>query len=148
MGNRIALCTSKRISTEARGGQSEQHLHPVGDDEKYGQDRQKRKDRSRNISRESKEAEDFSSSKPAVPCKNTGGSVVRVKLVIRKQELAKFLSNDLAKTAAMEDLLVELQAKLGDQRTALYEGNCGTVAQMSSDSRWRPSLESIAEDKN
>ena len=46
-----------------------------------------------------------------VLCVNTIEGVVRVKIVIRKQELAEMLSKGLGKGATMEDLLVELHDK-------------------------------------
>lgn len=91
------------------------------------------------------QTKDLSSSKPAVSCVNTEEGVVRVKLVIRKQELAELLSNGLGKGATMEDLLVELQGK-GQAASVdnLLEKNCGP-ARMGSHGGWRPALESIPE---
>ena len=130
MGNCITPCTFKLVSNEVRGNN------------RNGRDGQKCQDTTRSGSSESNEAEDFNFLKPAVPCKNTRGGIVKVKLVVRKQELVDLLSNGLAKGAAIEDLLVELQAKLGHQSsTAVYnpcKENCH--------SGWRPSLESIPEE--
>jgi hypothetical protein len=151
MGNCVAPCTSKLLSTEAHGGLNEQPLHPAGDDNKNGPEGQKRKDRSGSRSSENIEAENFSSSKQAVSSMNTGAGIVRVKLVIGKEELAKLLANGFSKQKVMEDLLVKLQAKLGDQSISVYntyEKNCGTAVLMSSHRGWKPSLESIPEDKN
>ena len=119
MGNCVAICTFKSAFTEAHAGLNEQPLHSVGEQNRNGRDVQRHRDRSR--SSRSRKVETFSSSKPSGSCKNTGEGVVRVKVVIRKQELTKLLSNGLGKRAAMEDLLVELQAKLGDQSTAVYD---------------------------
>lgn len=95
----------------------------------------------------SEETKDLSSSKPAVSCLNTGPEgVVRVKLVIRKQELAELLSKGLGKGATMEDLLVELHGK--GQATVLdnsYDENCGPARIMGNHGGWRPALESIPE---
>jgi len=151
MGNCATPCTSKLVYTEAHGALNEQPLHPAGDDNKNGPDGQKPKDRSRSRSTESKEAENFSSSKQAVSCKNTEAGIVRVKLVIRKQELEESLANGSSKQEVMEDLLVKLRPKLGDESTSVYntyEENCGTAGLMSSHRGWKPSLESIPEDKN
>lgn len=91
------------------------------------------------------ETKDLGSSKPAVSCVNTGEGVVRVKLVIRKQELAELLSNGLGKGATMEDLLVELRGK-GQAASVdnLHEKNCAP-ARLGSRGGWRPALESIPE---
>ena len=99
------------------------------------------RDKKGSRSSKSKEAEDFSSLKPPVSCKSGGEGVMRVKLVIRKHELLELLSNGVAKKVAMRDLLVELQAKLGDQSTAVYDPygeNFGTAARMNSHSVWGP----------
>ena len=69
---------------------------------------------------------------------------MKVKLVVRKQELVDLLSNGLAKGAAIEDLLVELQAKLGHQSSTAVYNPC----QENCHSGWRPSLQSIPEEKN
>jgi len=61
------------------------------------------------------------------------------------------LANGFSKQKVMEDLLVKLQAKLGDQSISVYntyEKNCGTAVLTSSHRGWKPSLESIPEDKN
>jgi len=115
---------------------SRQPLHPdsVSDDIRKGENRSNR----------SGETKDLSSSKPAVSCVNTGEGVVRVKLVIRKQELAKLLSNGLGKGATMEDILVELQGKGQASVDNLSEENCGP-ARMGNHGGWKPALESIPE---
>ena len=57
------------------------------------------------------EAKELISSKPAISAINTIEGVVRVKLVIIKQELAEMLSKGLGKGATMEDLLVQIHGK-------------------------------------
>lgn len=151
MGNCVAISTSKSVTTEARPGLNEQPFNSVGDDNENGRYGQKRRGRKGSRSSKIKEAEGFSSSKPPVSCKNAGEGVMRVKLVIRKHELLELLSNRVDKKVAMRDLLVELQPKLGDQSTAVYDPygeNFGTAARMNSHSVWRPSLRSIPEDNN
>jgi hypothetical protein len=51
----------------------------------------------------------------------------------------------------LEDILVKLQAKLGDQSTSIYDpygDNCGTAVWMNNHRGWNSSLERILEDKN
>lgn len=143
MGNCAAPCTSKMAFSEAHGGLEEQPLHLVVDDNKNGQ---KHKVRTR-----SRSSENCSSSEQADYCKNTGAATVRVKLVVRKEELAELVGKGLTKQEVMEDLLAKFQAKLRDQSNSVhnpYEQNFGTAEQMSSHRGWTPSLESIPEDMN
>ena len=79
-----------------------------------------------------------------VLCVNTIEGVVRVKIVIRKQELADMLYKGLGKGATMEDLLVELHGKGQASVDDSYDENCGS-ARMSNHGGWRPALESIPE---
>jgi len=106
---------------------------PTSDHGKIGRDEQMGRDRNISISSKSEEAKDLSSPKSPISCEKTGKGVVRVKLVIRKEELAELLANGLSKREAMADLLAK---------------NCGTAARMSSYGGWKPSLERIPEDKN
>lgn len=114
------------------------HLHP---EYSAAQNIKKRENRGKRRG----QTKDLSSSKPAVSCVNSGDGVVRVKLVVRKQELAELLSNGLGKGATLEDLLVELQGK-GQAASVdnLLEKNCGPT-RMGSHGGWRPALESIPE---
>lgn len=106
---------------------------PSSDHSQNDRDGQISRDSSRSTSSEGNEAKDLSSAKPALSCEKTGKGFVRVKLVIRKQELTELLANGLSDQEALEDILAK---------------NCGAAARMSSHGGWRPSLESIAEDKN
>jgi len=102
---------------------------PAADHGNNGRDEQMPRDKS-----DGEETNDLGSPKSVISCEKTGNGVVRVKLVISKKELAELLANGLTQKKAMEDLLVK---------------NCGTAAPMSmSHCGWRPSLESIPEDKN
>eukprot|EP01018_Ginkgo_biloba_P022937 Gb_09596 [translate_table: standard] len=76
----------------------------------------------------------------AVSSGNKNG-VVRLKVVITKQELAELLSESLAKGASMEDLLVELKAKGAQTRV-----DSSAALARTSVCGWSPALDSIPED--
>eukprot|EP01018_Ginkgo_biloba_P022938 Gb_09595 [translate_table: standard] len=78
----------------------------------------------------------------AVSSGNKNG-VIRLRVVITKQELAKLLSDSLAMGTSMEDVLVELKAKGAQTKV-----DSSTAPSRVSNFGWRPALESIPEESD
>ena len=86
------------------------------------------------ISRESQEKYNALSS---LKCMQNGSGIIRVKMVISKQELDALLAECYMKDKSMERLLLQLECKAQNVKEDYVARRCNGV--------WRPSLESIPE---